>query len=349
MNGINFSNRRWIALFKSATGIVATLFVLNAYAHCSHSFSMGGHVAGTNALGQLVFGKAHPGDTVGVFLVLEMLDDCPGDQTIATSIIDTRETGCYSVTTPNLLSEPLRLTFFEQFVAVNGNLDGSFSGFAYTYVVPDCAADRIVHTCQVMAHDTNSVTNMGGVLQAGGSAQIEILRPAIRASLQCFPNSDGTIFWRGSITNCGNTTLSNVIARHFLNGTNEMVLGPDTLTPGQVAIVAGGYRPDNVSRPSISVLRVEGTDELLLQVEDAVSCSVQFPPTLRITRSATAGGQVVVSWPEAFSSFTLQCASNPSPAAAWISLGEGQAIGGGQVFVRLPVTMPAMFFRLVSP
>src|SRR5687767_3834747 len=46
---------------------------------CFHGGALTQNVFSTNCLGQLVLGRAHIGDTVGVLIAPTMVDDCPGD------------------------------------------------------------------------------------------------------------------------------------------------------------------------------------------------------------------------------------------------------------------------------
>jgi hypothetical protein len=53
---------------------------------CLHGGSLTENTFSTNCLGQIVFGKTHIGSTVGVIIRANMVDDCPGDQTLITNI-----------------------------------------------------------------------------------------------------------------------------------------------------------------------------------------------------------------------------------------------------------------------
>ena len=54
--------------------ILSVAFPLKTLSVCQHAASIGVVPFGTNALGQLVIGQAHPGNTVGVYIRLTMND-----------------------------------------------------------------------------------------------------------------------------------------------------------------------------------------------------------------------------------------------------------------------------------
>src|SRR5215216_1509407 len=79
---------------------------------CLHGGKLIEFTFSTNCLGQIVYGKTHVGSTVGVLIRTEMVDDCPGDQTLVTNITDRIDfaPGGFFVTS-NLISQPILMLF----------------------------------------------------------------------------------------------------------------------------------------------------------------------------------------------------------------------------------------------
>jgi len=71
-----------------------------------------------------------------------------------------------------------------------------------------------------------------------------------------------------------------------------------------------------------------------------------FAPVLNI---ASAGQNVVLSWPASASDYALQEATNLVGAASWLRLSPTFATNNGQISVTLPVNDQNKFYRLVRP
>ena len=298
---------------------------------CVHGGALLENVFGTNCLGQLVSGKAHAGDTVFVRLIIRNVDCCPNDGStnfqppfidwhLVTNVTDAANFGCSNLQTANLLTNQgtiLANQCFDPFdpstsYAVS-NLTFSGQVFAYKYVIPACITCTtnpvsVSHTSASIGRDTNSFCNPNGQVLGGGSAQLNILCPKICVGKQCVNGvgENGSITWTGSVTNCGNSILTNVIVTHFVNGTNQVVVGPTTLTPGQVTNFGGSYMPTNICASSTDSLVAQGTDELVCTVSATATatCSIITTPCLAVTKNCTT---VAVGQPQTISGIITNC------------------------------------------
>src|SRR5215203_3761069 len=114
---------------------------------CLHGGSLTENVFSTNCLGQVVFGKTHVGSTVGVLIRANMVDDCPGDQTLITNVTDLIAFNSVTFfTTSNLLATPILLPSLGASSNIVNVTSGPFAGSAYTYIVPANAAQVITNT-----------------------------------------------------------------------------------------------------------------------------------------------------------------------------------------------------------
>jgi hypothetical protein len=229
--------------------------------------------------GQIVYGKTHVGSTVGVLIRTEMVDDCPGDQTLVTNITDQIDfaPGVFFVTS-NLISQPILLPFLAFSANIINVTNGPFAGSAYTYVVPPNASFQVItNRANQMALDTNSVTKPNGLLGGIGSAQIRVLRPALSLTEFCTGTSaNGLTLFSGSVSNSGDVVLTNVFVVNEKK-TNNTVVEPITLGVGQSVSFTGSYTP---ATGGPNTLTAFGTDELFCTVSDTVTQTCL--PTLHI-------------------------------------------------------------------
>ena len=73
------------------------------------------------------------------------------------------------------------------------------------------------------------------------------------------------------------------------------------------------------------------------------SLTLPLPPQLTIT---PWGGNVLLTWPTNDTVYTLECATNLGPPAAWVPVSPAPAVVAGQNTVTNPVASRQMFYRL---
>ena len=297
---------------------------------CVHGGALLENAFGTNCLGQLAAGKTHVGDTVFVRLILRNVDCCPVPNTppfespfidwhLVTNVVDSVNYGCTTLQTANLLTNgPILVNqCFDPFdpstsYAVS-NLTFAGQIFAYKYTVPACLVCttnpiQVAHSSISIGRDTNSFCNPNGQIAGGGSSLLTVLCPRLCIGKQCVDGvgQDGSISWTASVTNCGNATLTNVTVTHFINGTNQIVVGPTTLTAGQVTNFGGSYMPTNICTTSTDSLVVQGTDELVCTVSATATatCSIITTPCVGVTKNCTTA---VAGQPQTISGVVTNC------------------------------------------
>jgi hypothetical protein len=311
---------------------------------CLHGGSLTENVFSTNCLGQIVFGKTHVGSTVGVLIRANMVDDCPGDQTLITNVTDKVSfNSVNSFTTSNLISGPILLPSLGSTSNIVNVISGPFAGSAYTYVVPANAAQVITNTAEQIALDTNSVTNPNGLLGGVGSAQILVLRPSITVTKICTNGvgENGVIGFSGSVSNSGDVTLTNVFVFNSQPAPNTPVLGPITLTNRQVVTFSGTYRPANICAPATDILTAFGTDELLCTVSSTATqtCSIILTPCINVTKVCSTNLLFLCgsnAAPITFSGVVSNCGN---VTLTNVTLAD-DLINGGAVFRNIPSLAP---------
>jgi hypothetical protein len=293
MNNTNQTNnvrRRFsrAALLSSMAGLMMAASTGSVSAQiCLHGGSLTENTFSTNCLGQIVFGKTHVGSTVGVLIRANMVDDCPGDQTLITNIVDRISFNSTTFfTTTNLIAQPILLPSLGSSSNIINVTSGPFAGSAYTYIVPANAAQVITNTATQNALDTNSVTNPNGLLGGVGSAQIQVLRPALRVTKVCNAGigETGIIGFSGTVSNAGDVVLTNVLVFNSQPTNNTPVVGPITLAVGQSVNFNGSYRPALPCGPATDTLTAFGTDELRCTVTATATqtCTNQCAPVIKV-------------------------------------------------------------------
>jgi len=310
---------------------------------CSHSVSVGVAVYGTNAFGQLISGRAHPGDTVFVHIRVIMADDCGGDQTLVTNVIDSVDAQCVSFTT-NLIRDPLLLSFFGQYQTIS-NVP---SGAAYTYVVPDCGSNSVViHETKAFALDTNSAVNPNGPLYAGTSAQLQIYRSKLTISERRYSLAgENGLQWEATVNNAGNTSLTNVTVRYVANGTTNFVWGLSDLAPGEGTIIRIAPAAYDCAE-DFGILIGEGTDPSFHRARSTNGTAL-LPSLLSIQshRQPDLDSAILIRWPGRFSCFSLESAATLS-SLDWSPIHAIPLMTNGEVIMTLPATNRSGFFRLI--
>ncbi|HET6201704.1 MAG TPA: hypothetical protein VFI25_02750 [Planctomycetota bacterium] len=167
----------------------------------------------------------------------------------------------------------------------------SFSGSYVPTTTP--STDTVTATGQ-----PDAICGLGPVSDAASSTCAVICAPAIDVTKSCqnAPAPGQPISFTGTVTNTGNTHLSNVTV--FDDRTGQ-VLGPIALAPNQSASFSGSYVP--TATPSTDTVVASGQPDAICglgPVTDAASstCSVQCTPCLAVTNNcsnAAAAGKPI--------------------------------------------------------
>jgi hypothetical protein len=106
--------------------------------------------------------------------------------------------------------------------------------------------------------------------QSMGGNELRILQPALHLAMETKKAGPGELVttFSGSVSNCGNTRLTNVVVFNYLNGVYDYLLGPVSLEAGGKINVA---LPSKAWSDGRSALLAWGTDELGLTVSNSVT------------------------------------------------------------------------------
>jgi len=211
-----------------------------------------------NPIGPSGLPKAHVGDVV-VTPIRVINFDSFGDSITVTNIVDVVHHASGNATSANLLSSPVTLTNYFEWVDV-----------LHQYVVLPSDPDYLLDDGSAKGLDNHDGPGGSGVRSSfliSISGQLQILRPLLSAQLAVTVNG-GLINAVGSISNSGNALLQNVFASNLVNGAFVYVLGPTNIDVGQ-AISFGSSYPG--TSPATVTLLALGTDELGLTVSNSVT------------------------------------------------------------------------------
>jgi hypothetical protein len=226
--------------------------------------------------------RAHVGETVTNFIRVINLDTFFDTLTI-TSIVDVVFSGTGAVTSPNLLGAPMTISF------------GQRIDVFHNYVVQPSDPDLLLDEAQTRGIDNRDGPGVGGLpddffLTFPG--QLQVVRPCIRVTKNCSNGvgENGTIAFSGSVSNCGNTVLTNVVVSNLVNGTFIYVLGPTTLDPTQSVSFTGSYLPADPCGATDTIF-AWGTDELGFTTNHSASatCSNIVNPNIVVTSACPPG------------------------------------------------------------
>ncbi len=193
---------------------------------------------------------AHVGDTVcySAMVFNTVFPACLADQIVA------------SVTTPDGVVHPITLT---RTILNPGDSDFYTNVVCYTIRAQDVRADS---TVRATAADTGRIHQNDTDSNGGGNQGVNTVVnfPCIQVSKLCAPGIGelGAITFSGSVRNCGNTFLTNVVVTDFANGGSFVVVGPITLDTNQTVNFQGSYVPINPCAPSSDTLTATARDML---------------------------------------------------------------------------------------
>jgi len=263
----------WLAVFLLALGVV---FTPEARAQFFHGASIQ-----KNPVGPTGLPKAHVGDTITAAIRVRNVDDFE-DTLVITSIVDIVYHTSLTTTSANLLATNVPLPTFGDSVTVTN-----------TYPVLPGDPDVLQDDAEAGGIDNHDGTQPGipqdFLVRFPG--QVRILKPCIRVTKSCLNGigENGQITWSGTITNCGNTLLTNVTVSNLVNGVMTLVFGPTTLNTNGSATFGGSYQGS--CTPTTDTLLAQGTDELNLTVNHSATatCSNIITSGISITKNCPEG------------------------------------------------------------
>ncbi len=152
-------------------------------------------------------------------------------------------------------------------------------------------------------HDGINGTGLSQAFLLTFPGQIRVINPCLSVTKTCLNGvgAAGTVSFSGSISNCGNTVLTNVIVSNFVNNAFVYVLGPITLGVNgaeRLVTFTGNYTPNDPCHAATDTLVAWGTDELGLTITNSASATCPIRQTLAITCP---------------SNITVQCFANVPP------------------------------------
>ena len=225
-----------------------------------------------NAFGPDGTPRAHVGDMITSRIGIISFDDFYDTFTINYAS-DAVHYGTGDVTSPNLLTEPLTVEPFADYFGCELEITNSY---------PACLGKGDYLSDHADVRGTCNFDGFGGSGFPGAfesivGAEIKILQPGIQLAVECKGGGRGgsPVTFSGSVSNCGNTLLTNVLVSSY--GNLAPVFGPINLEAGQR--VTFNYVP--VAGDGGSFIGC-GTDELGLTVSNSVAIARMF---LGLTRT----------------------------------------------------------------
>jgi len=280
---------------------------------CLHGGKLAEGAFTTNCLGQPVAGVVLPGATVGVLLTIGYNDNCVGnpstganDESLMTNIVDVIDFGTSKMTNNIAINPPILLHRGDPDVPIININSGSFSGAAYTFVVP-LNATKEVHSSISHGVDTNSLCNPGGDVGGIGSAQLTVIRPAITVTKRCLTAvNNGTavvVTYSGTVSNSGDVTLTNIVVVNNQPAPNTPAFTTSSLAAGASVTFTNSYTTTaNICGPFTDTLTATGVDPLkcLSSSTSTDTCTITYTPCIKVTKlcnpaaptSVQAGGTV---------------------------------------------------------
>jgi len=127
---------------------------------------------------------------------------------------------------------------------------------------------------------------------------VNVFRPCLQLATTCVSavNASGTsvtVTYNGTLTNCGNVLLQNVMVYADQPGAGTLVFGPITMAAGARTNFTASYtRTDNLCGPFVTVLSASGTAPLdtpvLVTANASSQCTISYNPSIRVTASCPA-------------------------------------------------------------
>ncbi len=273
----------WGSLFAKLGGLSGLcLFLLLAAS--PHLASAANHGAGIfkNPLGPNLTPRAEVGQTITASIRVRNLDGF-GDSLTITSIVDIVYHGAPAgiITSANLLPAPVTLTNFNDFVDVIHTYPVLPEDAALTNLLDNAIAGGIDN------HDGPGGSHFPQNFQITFPGQIQMVTPCLRVTKTCAVATGQvtTITYIGSVSNCGNTILNNLVVSNFVDGAFMYVMGPiSNFGTNQIITFTNSYRPNNPCAPTTDTLWAFATDEFGSNVlgSATATCAIVStnPPTI---------------------------------------------------------------------
>src|SRR6266404_2732407 len=228
--------------------------------------------------------RAHTGDVITATLTVMNLDDFLDTHTI-TNIVDIVHHASGDATTPDLLSAPVTLDSYLAFGTDTVTVTTTYLVLPEDRFLKDGLLPDDAQAGGMDNHDGPNGTGLKQDFFVTFPGQIFVVNPCLQVTKSCLNGvgAAGTVSFSGSISNCGNTLLTNVVVSNFVNGAFVYVLGPTNLDTNQVINFTGNYLPNDPCHPATDTLTAWGTDELGLTITNSATAACPIPQTLTIT------------------------------------------------------------------
>jgi uncharacterized repeat protein (TIGR01451 family) len=271
--------RRWPAQLR---WLVAGLLVLAGLALPARAHESPANCTGS-ALGINLFTDSrdvHIGETIRYSVTV--FNGLPGSPEIACDATEI----VAGVVTPDGLTNMITL---RRTTLTQGQFDFYENVVSYVVRGQDILPDGTVRATAfddgtIHQNDTNS---RGGGFQGLNS---EVVQPCIQITAVCVGGvgENGAITFTGTVRNCGNAPLNNVMVTSQVNGGTIQVLGPITLAIGQSAPFSGSWVPANPCVPSTAVFTATGDDLLTtprtVTATTSTTCENTLTPGILVTK-----------------------------------------------------------------
>ncbi len=161
-------------------------------------------------------------------------------------------------------------------------------------------------TVRATAFDDGDIHQNDTDSRGGGDQGLnsEVIQPCILVNAVCVGSvgEKGAITFTGTVLNCGNAPLDNVMVTNQVNGGAVRVIGPINLAIGQSKSFSGSWVPANPCLPSTATFVATGTDNLTLPrtvtSTSSTTCQNTLTPAIRVTKACPPGpvapGQLLV-------------------------------------------------------
>jgi hypothetical protein len=291
--------------------------------------------------------RAHVGDTITSVIRFQNTDDF-NDSLFLTNLVNVVQHNNGSVTTPNLLSAPVLLSNFGEFVRATNTFN----------VLPGDGPDLSSQGEFGARHNADGLgtTHLTYDFAFSSAASIRVFVPAVRVTQTCgvvCAQNLPSLSYSGAVSNAGqfSTTLTNVIVMSD-NGTpantnDDTVFVIGTLTNGQTATYSNVLALP--SQTITNTVRVRGTDELGLTVWNTNQCVVPLGAPISLDSAAIVRPSYLqLKWSSVIGT-PYQVQVKPQvDACVWTNLPFVIIATATNTIIDVPLSQSAQFFRVVD-